>query len=102
MGTFADDTVILSVNIDPAIATFTLQNHLNQMQEWTKIWKIKINEAKSTQVNFSLRREQCPAVFLNNIQIPAFPSTKYLGIYLDNHLTWKEHIKKTQTDRLKN
>jgi hypothetical protein len=57
MGTFADDTVILSVNIDPAIAIFTLQSHLNQIQEWTKIWKIKINEAKSTQVNFSLRRE---------------------------------------------
>jgi hypothetical protein len=53
------------------------------MQEWTKIWKIKINEAKSTQVNFSLRRKQCPAVFLNNIQIPASPSTKYLGIYLE-------------------
>jgi hypothetical protein len=69
-----------------------MQNHLHQIQEWTNIWKIKINEAKSMQVNFSLRIEQCPAVFLNNIQIPASPSTKYLGIYLDNHLTWKEHI----------
>jgi hypothetical protein len=65
MGTFADDTVIFSVNIDPAIATFTLQNHLNQMQGWTEARKIKINEAKSTEVNFSLRREQCPAVFFN-------------------------------------
>jgi hypothetical protein len=94
MGTFADDTVILSVNIDPAIATFTLQNHSNQIQEWTKIWKIKINEAKSMQVYFSLRREQCPAVFFNNIITCRSPSTKYLGIYLDNHLTWKEHIRK--------
>jgi hypothetical protein len=49
--------VILSVNIDPAIATFTLQNHLNQIQEWTKIWKIKIIEAKSTQVNFSKHKQ---------------------------------------------
>jgi hypothetical protein len=87
MGIFGDDTVILSANKGPAIATFTLQNHLNQIQEWPNIWKIKINEAKSTQVNFSLRREQCPAIFLNNIQIPASPSTKYLGIYLDKHLT---------------
>jgi hypothetical protein len=60
-------------------------------------------EAKSMQVNFSLRREQCPAVFFNNIQIPASSSIKYLGIYLDSHLTWKEHTKKKmQTDRLKN
>jgi hypothetical protein len=48
MGTFTDDTVILSANKDPAIATFTLQSHLNEIQEWTNIWKIKINEDKST------------------------------------------------------
>jgi hypothetical protein len=94
MGTFVDDTVNLPVNVDPAIATFTLQNHLNQIQDWTKIWKIKNNEAKSTQVNFILRKEQCPAVFFNNIQITAYPRTKYLVIYLDNNLNWKEHIKK--------
>jgi hypothetical protein len=94
MGTFADDTVILSVNIGPAISTFTLQNHLNQIQESTNIWKRKVNEAKSTQVNFSLRREKCPAIFLNNVQIPPSPSKKYLGIYLENHLTWNEHLRK--------
>jgi hypothetical protein len=96
MGTFADDTVILSANKDPAIATFTLQNNFNEIQEWTNtsIWKIMINETKSTQVNFSLRREQCPTIFLNNLQIPASPSTKYLVIYLDNHLIWREHIRK--------
>jgi hypothetical protein len=99
MGTFADDTVILSVNIDPAIATFNLQIHLIQIQEWTKMWKIKINEAKSTQLNFSLRREQCPAVFFNNIQIPASASTEYLSIYIGNHLTWKEHIRKKNANR---
>jgi hypothetical protein len=80
LGTFADDTVILSVNIDPAIATIAFQNHLNQIQEWTNIWKIKINEAKPMQINFSLRRGQSPAIFLNNIQISASPSAKYLGI----------------------
>jgi hypothetical protein len=37
MGTFADNTVILSINIDPAIATFTFQNHLNQIQERIKL-----------------------------------------------------------------
>ncbi|PNF30198.1 hypothetical protein B7P43_G08422 [Cryptotermes secundus] len=94
MGTFADDTVFLLANTDPAKVTFTLQNHLNQIQEWTNTWKIKINETKSVQVNFSLRREQCPAVFFNNIQTPESPSTKYLGIHLDNLLTWTEHITK--------
>jgi hypothetical protein len=87
LGTFVDDTVIPSVNIDPALATITLQDHLNEIKERTNISKTKMNEAKSTQVNFSLHREQCPAMFLNNVQEPASPSTKYLGIYLDNHPT---------------
>jgi hypothetical protein len=26
--------------------------------------------------------------------VPAYQSTKYLGTYLDNHVTWKEHIRK--------
>jgi hypothetical protein len=101
-GTFADDTVILSASTDPAIATSTLQQHLNQLQEWTKKWKIRINETKSVQVNFSLRREQCPPIYLNNTQIPVSHSAKYLGIHLDKHLTWREHIiKKRQQIDLK-
>jgi hypothetical protein len=94
MGTFADDIGILSTSTDPALAALNLQNHLNDIQEWTNTWKIKINETKSVQVNFSLRREQCPPVTFNNIQIPQSSSTKYLGVHLDDHLTWKEHITK--------
>jgi hypothetical protein len=31
MVAFAADTMILSLNINPAIGTFTMQNHLNQI-----------------------------------------------------------------------
>jgi hypothetical protein len=99
MGTFADDIGIISTSTDPALAALRLQNHLNEIQEWTNIGKIKINETKSVQVNFSVRREQCPPVIFNNIQIPQSPSTKYLGVHLGDRLTWKEHItKKTEPD----
>jgi hypothetical protein len=99
-GTFADDTVILANHADPAQATSNLQHHLNRIQAWIHKWKIKINESKSIQVNFTLRREQCPQVRLNNNNIPQSPSVKYLGIHLDSRLTWKDHATKTrkQTD----
>jgi hypothetical protein len=57
-------------------------------------WKSKINETKSIQVNFALRREQCPHLRLNNNNIPQSPSVKYLGIYLDSRLTWKDQVTK--------
>jgi hypothetical protein len=69
-GTFVDDTVILASHADPAQATRNLKHHLNLIQEWIHKWKIKMNEAKSTQVTFTLRREQCPSVRLNDHNIP--------------------------------
>jgi hypothetical protein len=93
-GTFADDTVILATHAVPAQATRNLQYHLNLIQAWIHKWKIKINETKSIQVNFTLRREQCPQVRLNDHNIPQSPSVKYLGIRLDSRLTWKDHVTK--------
>jgi hypothetical protein len=93
-GTFADDTVILTSNVNPAAATNTLQTHLNQIQTWTQKWKIKINETKSAQVNFSLKKGKCPTLYLNRVGIPEITCNKYLGMHMDNHLSWKDHILK--------
>jgi hypothetical protein len=55
--------------------------------------KLKKFESLSVTCNLSV-------IFLNNVQIPASPSTKCLGIYLDNHLTWKEHIRKKKRKQI--
>lgn len=91
-GTFADDTAILAVADTPAGASGKLQNTLDDISEWLKDWKIKANETKSVQVTFTLRRETCPEVKLNNICIPQSDHVRYLGIYLDRRLTWTKHI----------
>ena len=61
--------------------------------KWTNKWKIKINKNKSVQVNFTLNKNNCPQLSLNNILIPIQNITKYLGIHLDKHLTWTQHTK---------
>jgi hypothetical protein len=77
---FADDTIILSSHEHPETASEQLQNHLDLLDQWAKKWKIKINESKSTQITFALKRGQYPPVFINNAIIPESATVRYLGI----------------------
>lgn len=90
--TFADDTVILASHTDATTASKNLQTGLNEIQNWLNTWRIKANEAKSSHVTFTLRRENCPPVTLNNCQLPQADDVKYLGMHLDRRLTWRKHI----------
>jgi hypothetical protein len=50
IATFADDTGLLAVHRDPAVASLRLQNHLNLLHNWFAMWKIRVNPTKSTHV----------------------------------------------------
>jgi hypothetical protein len=94
IGIFADDTVILASHEDPMTTSTRLQHHLNLLEAWATKWEIKINETKSTQITFTLRKNQCPPIFFNNILIPESPSVRYLGMHMDKKLTCRGHIVK--------
>lgn len=92
VATFADDTAVLSSHEDPNKATEVLQENINNIQVWMRKWRIKVNEAKSNHVTFTMRRGTCPPIQMNNQDIPQTDEVKYLGIYLDKRLTWRKHI----------
>ena len=48
IGTFADDTVILTYHNDIHRTSSSLQECLLKLQSWLQTWKIKISESKST------------------------------------------------------
>lgn len=91
--TFADDTAILAADSNPERASEKLQNHLYLLQDWFKQWKIQVNTEKSTQITFTTKRSSCPQVTINDAPIPVKTEVKYLGLHLDEKLTWKAHIK---------
>jgi hypothetical protein len=43
-------------------------------------------------VTFTTRRETCPPVHINGVQIPQENHVKCLGLHLDRRLTWHTHI----------
>jgi hypothetical protein len=92
-GTFAD-TVILTSHENPVAAARRLQNHLDHLETWLKKWLIIINETKSMQGTFTLKKRKCPAVYLNSTALPQSSVVKYLGFHLDSRLTRKQHIAK--------
>lgn len=100
IATFADDEAILSVDKDANVASQQLQDFLDALQKWLDKWKIKVNDTKSVHVTFSLRKGNCPPVKINNNEIPHNDGAKYLGMYLDRRLTWRNHIinKRKQLD----
>lgn len=93
LGTYADDTALLSIASDNITASLQLQIHIDTLSEWFDKWKIKINESKSSFITFSLRPHICPPVTMNNTIIPYSNEVKYLGLIFDKRLTWSSHLK---------
>jgi hypothetical protein len=91
--TFADDTGLLATHSDPLVASQHLQTHLDLLQEWFDRWRIKINQVKSSHVSFTTTRAVCPSVTMNDVQLPVRTNVKYLGLHLDQRLTWSTHVK---------
>jgi hypothetical protein len=43
-------------------------------------------------ITFTTRRETCPPVHINNVQLPQAEEVEYLGLHLDRRLTWRNRI----------
>jgi hypothetical protein len=86
VATFADDTAILAAGSSNEEPTEKLQTAVDQMQKWTKKWRIHLNESKSVHVNFTNRRFEHIPVNINNQMVPYANTVKYLGMTLDTKL----------------
>jgi len=100
LSTFADDTAVLTTNPDPTLTSANLQDHLRTIENWTRKWRLKINDTKSSHITFTLRRGHCSPVYINQTVVPQAEMDKYLGLHFEKCLTWKNHVatKRKQLD----
>lgn len=98
VGTFADDTVIMSIGQDITTSTSKLQSALLELEQWTKKWRIKLNSLKSTHVNFTNKNVDYKPIYIDEQIVPFANTAKYLGMTLDAKLHWKEHVKKKKEE----
>lgn len=75
---------------DINITTLNFYSHLNNLQSWFNLCRVKINSRISL---FTLILKESPLITFNNKIVQVENSVKYLGIYPDEILTWTTHIK---------
>ena len=92
---FADDTSIFYSHkcLDTLIDTLNLE--IANISTWFKCNKLSLNIDKTCFINFNVSQSQ--PILLRNISIDNLPitekkSTKFLGVTLDDNLTWNNHI----------
>ena len=95
---FADDTSLFSVVHNANTTAKELNNDLVKISNWAYQWKISFNPDPSKQAQeivFSrkVNKDYHTPLAFNNNNVPETDSQKHLGIILDNHLSFPNHLK---------
>ena len=103
---FADDTTLVKSSDNLSDSIPEINNELNKVYTWLNLNKMAINISKTCYMIFGPTKMTFPhnidnIVNINNIPINRIgdnnneTSVKFLGIYLDEKLSWKNHINVT-------
>ena len=84
---FADDTSVIK-NKNASLDDF--QEDLNRIDNWMKFNKLTVEGSKSKLLIFS--KSKADAIYFADTCLQPVASCKYLGIELDNKLSFKDHI----------
>ncbi|GBP57125.1 Probable RNA-directed DNA polymerase from transposon BS [Eumeta japonica] len=97
---FADDTALFLRSNCPRNILPRLQRAIDELTQWLRLWRIVVNPEKSTSLYFDLSTHKSavlvpvdtPFLKILNQSIPWQHHYKYLGITIDKHLQFKDHI----------
>ena len=107
---FADDTNLFCSHKNIKTLFQIVNSELKLVTEWFLANKLSLN-AKKKKTKYVLFHKvtmcdslplQLPAMTLNNIEIKRENSVKFLGVIIDENLTWKNHIKVVESKISKN
>ena len=92
---FADDTSIFCSHKDANHLVSIVNNELAKLVIWLKVNKLSLNLSKTNFMIFHPRRKKVNVnvpLTLENTVIKQVTETKFLGVLIDQHLSWKPHI----------
>ena len=77
----------------------TGNNELDKLDIWFRVNKLSLNVNKTNCIMFTNKKQHRPTVniILNGTNIEQVSHTKFLGVIIDENLTWREQIKTVET-----
>ena len=93
---FADDTNIFYAHRDLHTLIKTLNDELSQLGNWFSANKLSLNLNKTNFILFTHRQRKISTknvdISFNGSPVTRITHTKFLGVVIDEHLTWNYHI----------
>lgn len=92
--TFADDTVLVYTGNDENDLCFEVNADLKKYMNWLYCNKLKINSDKTKYILFKQKNKITDniTIQMNNVSIEQVSHIKYLGLVVDDKLTWSMHM----------
>lgn len=92
---FADDTNIICTCKDPNTLETILNNDLEIISNWFKLNKLSLNISKTNYMIFKSKYNRNTdinfRIIIDNKQLDQVNTTKFLGILIDDKLSWNAH-----------
>ena len=92
---FADDTTISYSNKCLKTLNEIMQEEINKVTDWLNINKLSINTSKTKLILFRSYNKKLNSnitVSINNEKVKQVKNTTFLGIVIDECLTWNDHV----------
>ena len=92
---FADDTTISYSNKCLKTLNEIMQEEINKVTDWLYINKLSINTSKTKLILFRSYNKKLNSnitVSINNEKVKQVKNTTFLGIVIDECLTWNDHV----------
>ena len=98
---FADDTTLYSHHRKIQFLKYMMEHDMNMLIDWFKANQLSLNVEKTILIKFWSNKIPFE-VNIENTHIINSKSTKFLGVTIDENLTWNEHVNALHNKLLSN
>ena len=93
---YADDTVMYSTNLYTSEIARVVQDDLNRVVQWMESSRLILNQSKTKSMLFgswqNLAKSPNFCIKLYGKTLERVAKFSYLGVVLDENLSWKDHV----------